>query len=80
VRRWIARSPRGHKKYTRIWPLFGDLPSVLLLQLGVFRFGLLKNNDVGVGILPQLEEVLERRSGFRRVARKREGAASWVPR
>src|SRR6266571_5629683 len=40
-------------------------PPVLLLQPGVFSFGLMKNRDVGIGVLPQFEEVLERLSGFR---------------
>lgn len=34
-------------------------------QLGVFRFSLLKNRDVAVGVLLKSEEVLERLFGFR---------------
>ena len=41
---------------------------------GVFRSGLLKNRDVGVGVLPQCEEVLKGFSGFRRVAREHRSA------
>ena len=33
--------------------------------LGVFRFSLLKNRDVAVGVLLKSEEVLERLFGFR---------------
>ena len=60
-------------------PLGSDLTtrtssSVLSPQPGVFRFGLLKNREVRVGVLPQFEEVLERLFGFRRVAREREAA------
>ena len=43
-------------------------------QPGVFRSDLLKDRDVGVGVVPRFEEVLERLLGFRRVARQR-GAA-----
>src|ERR1051325_3804495 len=50
-------------------------PPVLLLQPGVFSFGLMKNRDVGIGVRPQFEEVLERLSGFRLVACER-GAAT----
>jgi len=49
-------------------------PPVLLLQPGVFSFDLMKNRDVGIGVLPQLEEVLECLSGFRLLACER-GAA-----
>ena len=31
---------------------------VILLQLGVFRFGLLEDGNVGVGVFPEPEEVL----------------------
>ncbi len=39
-----------------------------LLQLGVFRLGFLQDRDVGVGVLPQCEEILIRGTGFGRVA------------
>ena len=42
--------------------------------LGVFRFSLLKNRDVAVGVLLKFEEVLERLFGFRRIAGKRAAA------
>src|SRR5579859_7724460 len=60
----------------RIWPV-GEHKSAAPLcspKPGVFRFSLLKNRDVGVGVLPQFEEVLERLFGFRRVAGERGGA------
>src|SRR5258706_15556243 len=48
--------------------------SVLSPQPGVFGFGLLKNREVRVGVLPQFGEVLERLFGFRRVTSERGGA------
>src|SRR5438132_2024587 len=60
VRRWTQL------KYSRRSSSFDLSP-----QPGVFRSGVLKNRDVGVGVLPQAEEVLERLSGFRPVARER---------
>jgi hypothetical protein len=45
-----------------------------LAQPGVFRLALFEDRDVGVGVLPQFEEVLERLLGFRRVARELETA------
>src|SRR5436309_111911 len=48
--------------------------SALSPQPDIFRFGLPKNRDVWFSVLPQAEEVLERLSSFRRVARKREAA------
>jgi len=41
------------------------------MQLGAFRLDLLEDGDVGVGVFPQGEEILESLSGSRRVARKR---------
>jgi hypothetical protein len=43
-------------------------------QLGVFRFSLLKNRDVAVGVLLKSEEVMERLFGFRPIAGKRAAA------
>ena len=51
-----------------------DHSSAASPEPGVLGFGLLQNRDVGIGVLPQLEEVLERLSGFRRLACER-GAA-----
>ena len=42
--------------------------AVELLQFCVFRFGLLQDGNVGVGVFPQIEEVLVGRSGFGRFA------------
>src|SRR5689334_11832782 len=53
---------------------FLDDRNLLSPQRGVFRSGLLKNRDVGVGVLPQFQKVLERLFGFRRVSSEREGA------
>jgi len=44
------------------------------LYLGVFGLGLLENRDVGIGVLPESEEVLIGFSGLGRVARERGGA------
>src|SRR5258708_6121778 len=42
-----------------------------LRQLGEFSSGLREDRDVGVGVLPQCEEVLEGSPGVCRVARER---------
>src|ERR1700722_2563787 len=42
-------------------------------ELGVFRLGLFENRKLGVGILPQLEEVLKCLLGLHGVARERIG-------
>jgi hypothetical protein len=39
-----------------------------LLQLRVFGFGLLEDEDVGVGVFPEREEILISRLGLRAVA------------
>jgi hypothetical protein len=46
-----------------------------LLELGVFGFGLLEDGDVGVGILPEGEEVPIGGAGFRSVASQFKGTA-----
>jgi len=33
-------------------------PFVCTLQLGVFRLGLLQHGDIGVGVLPERQEIL----------------------
>src|SRR5215469_653172 len=45
-----------------------------LLQLGVFRLGLLQDGDVGVGVFPQGEEILVGGAGFDGVALHEVGA------
>jgi len=53
----------GCRRYSRFSAVckaadsFFDL-SALLLQLSVFRLGLLQDRDVGIGIFPKREEVL----------------------
>src|SRR5205823_7573988 len=68
---WAKVMPRGSRnssgKLSREW---SSLPRdsaqndpasssfLRLLQFGVFRLGLLKNRDVGVGVLPERQEIL----------------------
>jgi anti-sigma B factor antagonist len=47
----------------------------LCLQLGVFSFGLLEDRNIGVGVLPHLEEILVRRLGLGVIARENVSAA-----
>jgi len=47
----------------------------LLLEVGVFGFGLFEDGEVGVGVFPEGEEVLGGGFGFGGVARQYEGAA-----
>src|SRR5215469_2674952 len=44
------------------------------LQFGVLGLGLLQDGDVGVGILPQGEEIIVGGTGFRSIALQRIGA------
>ena len=44
------------------------------MQFRVFRFGLLEDGNVGVGVFPQREEILIRGSGFGGVALQGVGA------
>jgi hypothetical protein len=44
------------------------------LQLGVLRFGFLQDGDVGVGILPQREEIIVGGASLRAIARQGVGA------
>jgi hypothetical protein len=46
-----------------------------LLQLRVLRLSLLQNGDVGVGVLPESEEVLISSLGLRGISRQSEGSA-----
>jgi len=52
-RRKLATSPDINK-----WQSIGDgrLGTRWLLQVGVLRFGLLQDGDVGVGVFPESEE------------------------
>jgi hypothetical protein len=45
------------------------------LQLGVFRFGLLENREFGIGVFPEVEEILIRASRFRNFPQQRIGSA-----
>jgi len=45
------------------------------LQLGVFRLGLLKDADVGVGVFPQSEEILVGRLCLGLISRQGVGSA-----
>jgi len=45
---------------SEVWLQFEEKNGPRLLQLRVFRLGLLQNGDVGVGVFPECEEVLIR--------------------
>jgi hypothetical protein len=45
-----------------------------LLQLGILRFSLLQDGDIGIGIFPEGEEILVSGACAGGVARKRAGA------
>ena len=47
----------------------------LCLQLRVFRFGLLEDRDIGIGVLPQRQKILIRGLRLGVLARERVGAA-----
>jgi hypothetical protein len=51
-------------------------PGRMLMERGVFRFGLLENRDVRISVFPEGEEILVGSAGFRGVARER-GGADW---
>ena len=44
-----------------------------LLQLGILRFSLLQDGDIGIGIFPEGEEILISRARSGQVMRKRAG-------
>jgi hypothetical protein len=46
------------------------------LQLGVFRLGLLEDRDVGVGVFPEIEEILVGSLGLGLVPRQNERSAA----
>ena len=43
---------------SEVWLQFEEKNGPRLLQLRVFRLGLLQNGDVGVGVFPEDEEIL----------------------
>ena len=47
----------------------------MLLQLGVLRFSLLQDGDVGIGIFPEGKEILVSGTRRRFIAGKRSGAS-----
>ena len=62
-------------RFARRYPMKGASKSCRLLQPGVFRLGLLKDRDIGVGVFPESEEILVGSLGFGLISRQSERSA-----